>query len=104
MKKITTPLNAIAVFNGFLLVIVFYCAYRSVADTALYNAELIRQQEQRQAEIDIYDRQTKLVDELQAAQQVQNSRVDKLLDKWEQQARRQDTLLNNAEKGDRDKR
>lgn len=101
MKRITTPLNAIAVFTGFQLAILFYWAYQSVTHSASYYAELERQLIQQQAQLDDYDRQTKVVDELQSDQKRQNTRFNKILDKWDAQACRQDLLLDAAEKRNR---
>jgi hypothetical protein len=56
-----------------------------------YDAEYQEQQKRTRLQMDDYDLQTKLADE-------QRKRFDKLLDKWEEQARRQDAIISVMEK------
>ena len=72
---------------------------RDSSGTSDFDAEWERR---TRAQLDEYDRQTKRADEQQARAQArsdeQDRRYEKLLDKWEEQARRQDAILDAMEK------
>ena len=72
-------------------------AYRGTT-TAGYDAGWVEEQKRFQAQMDDYDRQTKKVDEQAKKADERAQRLDKLLEKWEEHARRQDAILDAKEK------
>lgn len=100
MKTLSGPVNAIAVFSGFLVAITFtfYGAYRYAQDSASYSAASESEQLRFQKQSEDYERQIRKVDRMQTEQELQNRRFNRLLERWEKQADRQDAILKAQER------
>lgn len=70
----------------------------SASDAATYEAAWVLQQQRIEAQLDIYDRQAKRTDEQQAKSDEHDRRFSLLIEKWEEQARRYDAILDAMER------